>query len=82
MTAGSRVVLQVDVCSRDVPGHVHRLGTAASFVEWLGKDACLVEVRVPDATLEGDAWYEVLEVYVPEIRVVPDPARGRVGSAV
>jgi len=43
-------------------GHVHVPGTPGIAVEQLGPGAWLVEVRIPDDTLEGDAWYETLEV--------------------
>lgn len=37
---------------------VHSVGSEAEIIELLGDDAVLIEVRVPDDTLEGDAWYE------------------------
>ena len=54
--------LTVAIPSADRRGHVHASGTPGILVERLGPGAWLVEVRVPDESLEGDAWYETLEV--------------------
>jgi len=62
MTTHLKMKLTVEIESQQEPGHVHRVGASGIVVEPLGPDAWLVEVCVPDPTLEGDAWYETLEV--------------------
>jgi len=54
--------LTVAIPSAYQRGHVHALGTPGIVVEQLGPGVWLVEVRVPDESLEGNAWYETLEV--------------------
>lgn len=54
--------LKVAVRSLHKPGYIHGAGTPGIAVEPLGATAWLVEVRVPDESLEGGAWYETLEV--------------------
>lgn len=60
--------MTVDVPSRSRPGHVHKAGTEIAPVERIGKDTgvWLVEVRVPDETLEGGFWWETLELKLKE----------------
>lgn len=53
--------LNIDVKSRR-KGHVHAAGTPVKLVRNLGEKMWLIEVRVPDETLAGGAWYETLEV--------------------
>lgn len=61
--------LTVDIPSRQKPGHTHKAGTEFAPVEKLGEDVWLIEIRVPDETLEGDAWYETLEARNSETEV-------------
>jgi len=59
--------MTVDVPSRSHPGHVHKAGTEIAPVERIGDTgAWFVEVRVPDATLEGGYWWETLELKAKE----------------
>jgi len=46
---------------------VHPVGTHGVIVEELGPRVWLVELRVPDESLEGDAWYDVVEVRPEEV---------------
>lgn len=46
---------------------VHPVGTQGILVEKLGSQIWLVELRVPDESLEGDAWYETIEVSPEEV---------------
>ena len=48
--------------SEERPGFVHAAGSEATVVERLSESVSLVEVRVPDASLVGDAWYDTIEV--------------------
>lgn len=61
------IALKVQVPSEQVAGYVHEPGARGFTVEKLGENAWLVEIRVPDESLEGDAWYDVLEVRPHEI---------------
>jgi hypothetical protein len=74
-----KMKLTVDIESQQEPGHVHHVGATGILVEPLGANAWLVEVRVPDPTLEGDAWYETLEVRGDEFELIDQrlPARSR-----
>lgn len=76
MTARS-IRLTVDIASSYKPGHVHRVGTAGFIVEALGPHAYLVEVTVPDASLEGDAWYETIEIRDTEFELTHPVHRDR-----
>lgn len=51
---------------------VHPPGTQGILVEKLSPRIWLVELRVPDKSLEGDAWYETVEVLPDEIAEVDD----------
>jgi len=62
ITVHRKMKLKIDIESRQKPGHVHRAGAEGIVVERLGRGAWLVEVRVPDESLVGDAWYETLDV--------------------
>jgi len=73
MNPRRKMRLTVEIQSRQEAGHRHRVGTEGIVVDPLGPNAWLVEVRVPDATLEGDAWYETLEVYWNEFELVEEP---------
>ena len=57
-----KMKLTVEIPSLEEADHIHRVGAHGIVVEPLGPNAWLVEVRVPDESLEGDAWYETLEV--------------------
>lgn len=52
----------VAIRSRQEPDHEHAIGTHGWILEELGPDVWLVELRIPDLTLVGDAWYEVFEM--------------------
>lgn len=67
--------LIASIPSREDPDHLHEAGTAGVLVEHLGSDAYLVELRVPDGSLEGDAWYETVEVYAHEFEMAAGPER-------
>lgn len=56
--------LTVDIPSRHRPGHIHKAGTEIAPVERVGEggEEWLVEVRVPDDSLEGGYWWDQLEV--------------------
>lgn len=56
--------LPKDVPSRERPGHVHRAGTPVVVVETL-PTSVLCEARTYDPALEGDGWYETLEIQEP-----------------
>lgn len=58
--------------SEERPGHVHVAGTEVKVVEVLGA-ACIVEVRVPDESLVGGAWYDTIEVSIWNLKAVYDP---------
>lgn len=45
------------------PEYIHGPGAPGIVVGRLGGDAFLIELRVPCGQLEGDAWYETIEVY-------------------
>ncbi|MEM9456074.1 MAG: hypothetical protein AAGF11_17970 [Myxococcota bacterium] len=64
--------LRVELRSRREPDHVHGVDAEGVVVEALGTNVWLVEVCVPDETLEGDAWYETFEVRGHEFELVPD----------
>lgn len=63
----TEIELTVAVKSRRV-GHSHRTGATGVLIEHLGGNAWLAELRVPDETLEGDAWYETVELTESEFR--------------
>jgi hypothetical protein len=56
--------LPKDVHSLQRPGHVHPAGTPVVVVETL-PTSLLVEIRTYDPALEGDGWYETLEIQEP-----------------
>lgn len=64
-----KVRLKVSRPSRR-PGHTHEPGTDGMTVENLGGDLWLVEVRIPDDSLEGDAWHEMLELRETEFELM------------
>jgi len=66
------IELLVTIHSKQERGHVHKAGARGILVEHLGARASLVEIRVPDDSLEGNAWYETIEVRNSEFRLV-DP---------
>lgn len=45
-----------------VLGYVHPAGTEVTVLEPLGETHVLVEVRIPDETLEGGACFDCIEV--------------------
>lgn len=57
-----KIRLIKDVESQWIDGHVHKAGLMGIVVESVGSDGWLVEIRVPDTTLEGDAWYECADL--------------------
>jgi len=65
--------LCVEVESEAEPGLIHPVGMTGILVESLGAHAWLVEVRVPDDTLEGGAWYDTLELDEYQFDVVDVP---------
>ena len=67
----TRLQLRYDVPSRTREGHVHREGTEVAFVEPNGDDWWFVEVRVPDESLVGGAWFETLEVPKGDLDGIP-----------
>lgn len=66
----TKMKLKVDIESKQEPGYTHPAGSQGIIVEQLGENAWLIEVRVPDETLVGDAWYETIEVYEREFEKV------------
>lgn len=68
MTTEENVELRVAIPSRQESGFVHAIGSGGVIVEHLGSSAFLVELRVPDERLVGDAWYETFEVYDRELK--------------
>lgn len=64
------IELLVEIPSKQEKGHVHRIGARGVLVEHLGARASLVEIRVADESLEGDAWYETIEVRNSEFKLV------------
>lgn len=72
--------LTVTLESRDEPTRVHPVGTQGAVVEALGPNAWIVELRIPDDSLVGDAWYEVFELRGDEFELVApmDAATGSV----
>lgn len=62
--------LVVDILSEEQEGYVHQAGATGIVVEPLGPNAWIIEVRVPDTTLEGDAWYETFHVYGHEFELL------------
>lgn len=82
-----KIQLTADIESRR-GGHTHRAGASGTMVEPIGENAWLIEVRVPDETLEGGAWYETIEatgsdfrlVDAPNIQVPQGPHRFRVSA--
>lgn len=70
MDALTPVELTIDLPSKFKSDHLHQAGTMGVIVERLGPDALLVELQVADTSLEGDAWYETVEVYDHEVKIV------------
>jgi len=64
------IELLVTIPSKQEKGHIHNPGARGILVEHLGAHASLVEIRVPDDSLEGNAWYETLEVRNSEFKLV------------
>jgi len=64
-----RARLKVPIASRDSSGHIYQPGEEGAFLESIGPKAYLIEMCVTDHSLEGDAWYEVLEVRDTEVEV-------------
>lgn len=64
-----RAKLKVPIESRDSSGHVYQPGDEGAFLESIGPRAYLIEMCVTDRSLEGDAWYEVLEVRDTEVEI-------------
>lgn len=62
--------LTVQIPSEYKAGYFHEVGEIGYIVERLGSKAALVEIRVDDPTLVGDAWYDVLELRVSEFEVI------------
>lgn len=61
-------ILTADIPSEQQEGLIHHAGTEVLLLEEIGPDVWLVEVRIADESLEGDAWYEVLEVSSGELK--------------
>lgn len=65
-----KIRLAVKIRSHREPSYEHPIGANGWIVEILGPHTYLIELRVPDPTLIGDAWYEVFDVYDHEIEIV------------
>lgn len=67
-----KIRLLKEIPSLYQPGFVHEVGSEGVVVEPLAPNgaAWLIEVTVPDETLEGDAWYETIEVLPHEFEVI------------
>lgn len=61
--------LRSDKPSAENPAHVHRAGTPVVLLEPLDPDKSvwLVEVRVPDDTLVGGAWFDCIEARLDDL---------------
>lgn len=64
-----KMTLLVDVPSDQEPGYIHKAGSTGIVVEVLesltedpNPPVWLAEIRVPDDSLEGGAWYETVEL--------------------
>jgi len=64
-----RVFLTRPQPSEERPGHEHPAGTEVVVQEVHGV-SCLVEVRVPDESLVGGAWYDTIEVSIWDLKAV------------
>lgn len=62
-----QITLRVPLESQHRPGYTHAVGSMGIAVEHLGGDVMLIEIRVPDETLVGGAWYETFDVRSHEI---------------
>jgi hypothetical protein len=60
-----------DILSKNKPGFVHPAGSEAFPVEQSKKDSDLwiIEIRAPDPTLIGGAWYETFELSLSDLDV-------------
>ena len=66
-----KIELLVELISRRRHGFVHAVGSTGTLVTKIGAGAYIVEIRVPDSKLEGEAWYENFDVLDNEFREVP-----------
>lgn len=67
-----KIRLTTQTQSQHHPGVLHEAGAEGIIVEALDENTSLVEIRVPDETLEGDAWYDVLDLPNDTFEVVED----------
>jgi hypothetical protein len=77
MSEHSRIRLTKPIPSHRKPGYVHGVGTEGIAVEPLGENAWIIEVRVADTTLVGDAWYETLDASGDEFELCEPRSRKR-----
>jgi hypothetical protein len=77
MSEQSHIELTKPISSHRKPGYVHPPGTKGVVVESLGDNAWIIEVRVHDSSLVGDAWYETLDTYGHEFKLCVPKSRAR-----
>jgi len=74
VSPGDMVRIKAEIRSTSEPGHIFCAGSEARVVLMLGENAMLAEFRVYDPRLEGDAWYETVELHVNEVERVSSAA--------
>jgi len=65
-----KIELLVAIPSQQEVGHMHMPGDRGILVEHIGGKASLIEIQVHDPSLEGNAWYETIEVRNSEFKLV------------
>lgn len=64
-----RPTLRKSIASTQRDGYMHQSGTEVVLLEALDPERryWIVEVKVPDSQLEGDAWFDAIEVEVTDL---------------